>query len=77
MAMENQSCHLLPPGHVHGLLTINLFFALFGTAAIVFIILTVRRTETLQIHIKLLAFKLGHGHVMILIWNHKLSLLFS
>ena len=28
-------------------------------------------------HIKLLAFKLGHGHVMILIWNHKLSLLFS
>ena len=28
-------------------------------------------------HIKLLAFKLDHGHVMILICNHKHSLLFS
>ena len=48
MAMENQLSHLLPPGHVYGLLTINQFSALFGTVGNIFIIVTVQRTETLK-----------------------------
>ena len=49
MAMENQSCHLLPPGHVYGLLTVNIFSALFGTVGNLLIIETVRTNFTLQI----------------------------
>ena len=49
MAMEKQSCNLLPPGHVYGLLTLNVLMPIMGSIGNVLIILTIIKTPTLPL----------------------------
>ena len=49
MAMEKQSCNLPPPGHVYGLLMLNVLMPIMGSIGDVLVILAIIKTPTLPV----------------------------